>query len=1392
MKANKKIERNPFPQLGNPNSPSVTINPVGYEYELKRRVEMIERNINNQPLLIPIIGQWGQGKSTILKYFEKKVLDDCYKKNIVLDDVEDFKSKIQDAYIKYLDLKDRYKGLIILLDEGQNLVQTIRKFDKKQKETGEIDQQFTIFLKDLRNFFIDNKSEKVDSREICLLFGMHPEIYENIKKYAPDILQRIHTNLLELSDMNFYQAYEVVNQILKKNELDLRNIFDNSVIYSIYALLPYINKKFEGVERYNGRIFSQIFFKLYNFWLRKKDKISLETLKKILIGGNKIKIEKIPLKIPNPQEYINLKNNSIYNEESLDFYLFNPIWHFEENLSPRLINFYQKNKATLFNEREGYLFDYEKFKETLDTLDEELENELNKLNSEHIYKNDKHKILIFTEKFLVKDKLFNEFLKKYEEKKRNVFRINDIYLKKIFGYIPGQESPYTNILREYFQKTPFGKLEQIRNIVRDLNIISNFKLSDLDTQEDKIPYMEFSYEFFKKKKNHIAFFYYPTGWDLKLKEFIRILKDKLENQEKIDFIIIVYGPYVDRENIKEIDEIENLSQFRFLNNRIFLSSFNRNTLGEFIKNKDSKILNRMINDCKGSYFRESLEKGYLIPLTGIKLDGSNNLPHEKFMEDIVTSIELDVKKKFQPVLLNRDEFVFNNIQGYSKNGKIKSTYMKSFPQKFIVDTLSQFFKFNLTEANISKIGDIKIEGSKISKYEKNILDLIKNKTETKRKQFEKLIRKYYNINSRISPIEFLPKILKIRNLIHISNKNLKILRTSNIVGDIQSFIKKHENAVLFFDIEEKKIFSNLKSRFKEFREMYSNEYDIDNYNIKSINNTYLLNLYDKLNDLFKGSVNPIDIINEILKIKGSIKELLNSEIIENPEVLKLKDLHLVNHIKKKNKNIEKFYENLEKKPSLNKYFKNIENEYSDQFLSFFLIYLAKSTEMNINKTKSTAQIKKVTSKIFEEFVNFIYKKDSINKEQELEIGDYFELNPRTLIEIKEILIQMEQDFNQILNDIRKLKIPNSTTRRIGIIYIDGYEKLDEYNQYSLLFQYITEILDIDFFKKLFKDDKLYTCLNFSLDDKEKYDFYNLFNLEEYQLNFLRLVKYGSIQKIHNFLIDFYDKTNDISEDYIDGIIKNLVREKLNRFLENDYPFKPAKKIKIGSLGNHFFKDLKIFVFNLFLLKHRSEAKYNFFVLIFFKYLLNNKLDFRTEDENSINMFFGEYERNVTFSELFRKGYFKKIKSTVEYYNGDKNNKEKKIEDQNYIEPRFEKIVYTPKKLKINDIIEKFHVQSFKKFKELKIQEINQEPEKENIAQKLTDLLENEEENFKKLLKEYLYSNIHNFNEVLAKKVNLNEKELKVYIHFLQKNIELLDNELNKLYYLKDKILDFKK
>ena len=113
-------------------------------------------------------------------------------------------------------------------------------------------------------------------------------------------------------------------------------------------------------------------------------------------------------------------------------------------------------------------------------------------------------------------------------------------------------------------------------------------------------------------------------------------------------------------------------------------------------------------------------------------------------------------------------------------------------------------------------------------------------------------------------------------------------------------------------------------------------------------------------------------------------------------------------------------------------------------------------------------------------------------------------------------------------------------------------------------------------------------------------------------------------------------------------------------------------------------------------------------------------------------------------------------------------------------------------MKINDIIEKFHVQSFKKFKELKIQEINQEPEKENIAQKLTDLLENEEENFKKLLKEYLYSNIHNFNEVLAKKVNLNEKELKVYIHFLQKNIELLDNELNKLYYLKDKILDFKK
>jgi hypothetical protein len=1391
------LDKNPFPQLGNPNTASVTIDPIGYDYEINHIINIIDKNIGHQPLLFPIIGLWGQGKSTILRFFKEKVLTNIYKLEFQIDTIDNFKNKIINSYKEYKNQKSSQRGLMILLDEGQNLVDEIKEIHEKQKKTGKKNEKFKNFLIDLRTF-IDGKIEEIDSSEICLLFGMHPEVFENIKYYATDIIQRIHTNLLKLEDMNYYQAYEILTRILKKKNLKIENVFSISVIYSIYALLPSMTKKIHGIERYNGRIFAQIFFELYNFWLKSKKKISLKDLKDILLGKIRINIGENQLKLPDVDAYFNLKNSSIYEEESLDYYIFNPNWHFEEDLNPRLLKFHEDNKEALFNQREGYIFKEKEYKNEIESLETELVNSLNKLDKENIFKNGEHNILLFSEKFLINEDLYEKFLKKHEKKKISVFRLNDIYLKKIFGYVPGLESPYTSILRSYFHKSPKDKIEQIRNIIRSLDIISDFELKDVETEKDKIPYIEIQYEFFKGRINHIPLFYYPKDWDIELEEFIYIIKNKLQNQEKIDFIIIIYDPYVPKKDIEKIDLSEYIANFRKLNNRIFLNSFDRNTLGEFLKNENSSIIENIIEDSKSSYFKESLEKGYLIPFTGIKLGSSNKLPRENFFKDIRESIKYQIDKKLKPVLFQEDEYNFFSINGekiYDKNKNYKETkylYMKSFPEKFIKSTLNEFFNFK--ELNVSQIKDLVINGSKISKYEQNILKIIENEKSLSLNQFKSLINKYYNINSRVDPYEFLLKVLQVRNIIEKKKKKIKLLNTEDLVNQIDDFIEKHSDIVIFMDEEEKNNYENLKKRFIDFKNKYNNEFKIDDYNVISINNTYLLNLLEKLNNLIKGSEDPFEIVNIIIKYRKNIENLLNSSIIEDPEIIRLNEVNiLLEHIKEINSNIRNFLNDISEKNEKNELeaiLKKLNFEANERFLKYFFIYILESNKSMLNYEKSNNDFHKIieiSSKIYQEFLSNIYKLEENQEKENLPIGEYFKSNPRTLHQIKDIIENLNKDLEKIFNNLKKIKILNSNGKKTENIFAEGITTLKEYNDYALFFQFINDNLKINFFDNLFKDKNFYNISDVKVNyPEESYNYYKIYNFQKYENDFIFHLKNKTQKENINYLTKFYDLTNNLSERYISIIKEDLIKRKLNKFIENDYPFPNANKIKLNNLGKYFFDDLKRFAYNLYSFKNQFKDEYFFFSYILYRYIVYNS-KYKSQNENDINETLSKLDLNIKFKDLYQKGFFKKIKSIQKFYDIEENNEN--IKEKEFIEPRFSVINYIPKdfsKTELNKLLN--GVISFENFKNKKLEELAKVEtfDKSNLKDTIKNLIENSK--FKEIIKEYIYSK--NYDKKLANELELNKNKIIEIISFLKNNINLLDDELNKLYYLKNEIQNF--
>ena len=1398
---------NPFPALGNPNSPFVTIDPIGYEYDLSHRIEIINDNITHQPLLIPIIGEWGQGKSTILKFFEKKVLDNIYKINLRLENINDFKQNLIESYLKYEKKKDRYQGLIILLDEGQNLVREIGDIFQLKKETGKIAEKFISFLSDLRSF-TDNNIEKIDSSKICLIFGLHPEIYKHIKEQAPDIHQRTHIHLLELNDINFYQAYEIINQIFKKKGLNIKDVFDNSVVYSIFALLPSINKKLEEIPRYNGRVFSQIFFELYEYWKKEKKKINLTDLKKILLGNINLKLGEIDIKIPDPQEYYKIINSSGYDPELFDYFIFNPTWLFKDEISPNLNFFFERYKNNLFIEREGYLLDYNEKRQIFKKLDSQLLDSLNNLDYEEIFWNNGHKVILFTEEYMQSQKEIQHFFKEYDFKKIIIFRLNDIILKKIYGFIPGLKSPYTNVLQNYFKKTPLEKVEQMRNIIKGFTkpYFTGKKVKDIETEEHKIPYLNFSYEFFKEKKNDISLFYYPKGWDLHLKEYLYIIKDKLKEDPNTDFIIIFCDPYVDKSIIDTIDKDEKISEFRKSNNRIFINIFDRNTLGNLLKNKDFNIFRETIENCRSSFFIESLNEGYLIPLTGIKLNSTHNNAHELLFSDIKTSIELEIDKKLNPLSYNEDKYEFFSIQGYkegTKKGKIskkqtkKYIYIQGFPQRFIKSTLYQFFQF---KEEAEKIQSLKIIGSKLSKYEKNILDIIYDKDLLKNKDFENIINKYYNVNSRIDPYIFLVSILELRNIIETEKLKGKIIRinllkTRDMVNRIGDFISEREDVVNLLNENEKISNNALIQSLNNFKEQYNDEYDTRDYNTCSINNTYLKNIYEKFIKLFAGQIDHDVIIKEIIKLKEDIKNLFSSNIITFPRPLPMNKIdNLEGLVEEENKNFSEtliYLENIKEKNNHLKEFissNKIEGGKKEfhYYFFIFLIDLLRKIYKNKEDDKFT-EIVENCIEIYNNFFEYLFYAEITSNNESIEVGEFFNKKPRILMQLNDLLNIIKEIFEDLFNKITKIKIGRGKEKNIDLLFKESCEKIEKVNNYCILFQYIEDILEITFFKILFENSDFYKSLDKDLHFPAcQFCYDNISFLKFYESKFISYINEKSIKKIKKFLTDFSQNAVTIDEN-LNLTIEEFIKSKLNSFLKQEYPFKNCTVELPKSLGQNFLKDLLFFSYNLNSFKNNlKEIYYYFFLFNFFNFLIN-PVKYLSDNEDEITNFLNIFDFHTSFDELYRNGLFIKVKSTETSYI----DKEEKINDLSFIKPNLQLSIFSlkdfSKKGTLKNILKPDDL-DFDTFKAKKIKEIEENFKKEKEIEQIKEWLLIDD--FKELLKEYVFSRDNVFNKDYGEKIGLTKEELQNIIQFLIRNIELLDTELKEIYFLKNEMMKF--
>lgn len=845
---------NPFPQLGTPGK--IRIRPVGYEREIKEIKDFVLPNIGKQPLMINIYGEYGQGKTTFLKFLEDKFngsRPDSWADFLVDHlDISEFPPLEEFLLKKQKEAEEQGKeGIIIILDEMQHI-----------STEGDLTQNQKDFLNSLRKF-ADNNIPSLRSSLFTLVLAMHPETDKFFKDYGYyDVEQRRGTFKLILRDIDYFTAHEMVNEYFKgmhkiheSVKPSFEEYFDEAFINAFYILSQKVEFRVNGIRRLNGRTFAQIFFVLFEQYNRKGSKLDFEDLKSILLGDIPLKFKDYSLQIDRETYFDVLKfAESEELKEILDKMLFNPKWYFEKEE--------EKYWLRILSER-GILSSRECI-----VVDPDEITKYKKMDKERIYL-EGEKWLVFTD-FLTREQ--KESLIE-DHKPKTVYRLSEEYLEKIYGFIDDEGSDGgSRVLREYFKLKPSQKVDRVIE-----KICENLKFDVSKCKQGP------SYKFAEGKYNvlgdinyNLGIFYYAEDYNKDdFKEYLDNVIKNIEDSEH-DFVVVLVCPYYG----KSFPRKENL-KIRKMENRLFIEDLSSDSLRKILED-DFEGLNDIIRESMKIYVKEATENGFTLPLTGFKQKIKNKpaLFRDKFIEEINKAWRVELQD--------------------SPPSKSKILYSKAIDGdgkliKLARNSLKEFIKLDENDM---------ITGCEFSKYEKRFLELFDiEKDEISRNEIDSAMKRYFSSYSRFSISDFIARILEKKNILEV-HENYKIKKPDDYLQKIIDILNSGSLAILISkdDLITQEKISSLKVILDELKEKSFSELtwiDLGTYNTK----------LDSIVRFLDEKVEPLqDIIRDIREDLNLLKENLAKKFlnismsdIEFPEVAEDSDIEKYFAVKEKSK-----------------------------------------------------------------------------------------------------------------------------------------------------------------------------------------------------------------------------------------------------------------------------------------------------------------------------------------------------------------------------------------------------------------------------------------------------------------------------------------------------------
>ena len=851
---------NPFPQVGTPSARRIL--PVGYDRELIEIRELITQNVGRQPILINLIGEFGQGKTTIIEYLmdmlSKSEAEGGWGNLTIVEKdltgIPDLEMMLSEANREY---EESTRGILLILDEGQRIVddEISKRMDEGAVELTKAQEEFLNKLRD----FTDGRIEGLDIQKFVICFAIHPETNYLFFKGSGrlDVSERTRTKTFNLRGVDYYSAYEIIKRYLETEGYLLDDIFDESVIYSLFTLLSWIEEQSTGSAKRSGRTLVQVFFNLFELTRNFGRKISQEDIKRILADKNpELRFGGAVVSLKNSDMYVNRKAELEGIEKELwDYLVFHPNWHIESDLPDRFKDVI--NNFEHVSSREGVLIKCDKYDDFVNSLNKDIQGKFKGLERERIYYDDSCTFLIFTDTADedIKDHIYGIL------ELANVYRLSDEYLETIFQFKPDVESIFANDVKDYLNVDASARLHNIYKIVK-----KELNLRETSCKHGThYKYLIGEYGVLQGVDYKIALFFHPYQYSENMNEYLETVKIEISNSD-VDFGIIILDPYTAEET-----QFCDSSNIRKMENRLFIEKIKKQSLGKIFQ-RDVSDIEKIIEDSIKVFAQEAVSKGFTIPFMGLQEKVKNKKEYlwRLVKEDIIRSIKCESQRRFEGKTTRYQSAVINGFK--IEDDKVDG--VDGQLSNLARETVSEFMEFD---------EDGHIIYPRISKYEKNFLELFGEK-EVPVNEFNKTMDQYFAKYSRIKPVyDFLYQLLDTRKLVKIEGKNISLIEPSDLLKNAEGLIERiNESKHLLSEAEQIRI-----SNYQHEIECYLQKdfSDID-WAEKSIYNSRISAIIERSEEFFPGPDDPL-----VQEIKGLYQDV-NQSFEQEVGGVKVSDLNI--------------------------------------------------------------------------------------------------------------------------------------------------------------------------------------------------------------------------------------------------------------------------------------------------------------------------------------------------------------------------------------------------------------------------------------------------------------------------------------------------------------------